>query len=129
MSLIDIVFLFLYLVHFFVPGYCLLTILNFQRHIFFLSLSISYAIHNGLLLICVWSEAPVFLFTFLSTATTAALLILGLLSGNRLLPLARITYSRREHTACNSNSKAWTLGSCDLFLFGVITIVMFALGS
>ena len=72
MGLTSILFSGLYLVHFFAPGYWILRGLRCHHHRFFLSLSLSYALHHAGLAICHVLNGPPMLFTLWSAATLLA---------------------------------------------------------
>ena len=77
----ELLFAIFYLAHFFVPGYCLLRFFRFHRHLFFLSLSLSYLLHHLILAVCHWFNGPPVLFTLLNIAVLFSTGLLLLWSG------------------------------------------------
>ncbi len=77
--------------HFFAPGYWVLRGLRCHRHRFFLSLSLSYALHHMGLAICHALNGPPMLFTLWSAAVILASGLFVVLSGQSLVPYLRAT--------------------------------------
>ena len=77
--------------HFFAPGYWVLRGLRCHRHRFFLSLSLSYALHHMGLAICHALNGPPMLFTLWSAAVILASGLFVVLSGQSLVPYLRTT--------------------------------------